>query len=75
MKVGDLLVPKVQTGGQLHIPFWSDTVALVVAKDYCVDCDFGEQTPVEERLRWVILSSGELLFMTPFLVEQCYDCG
>tara|TARA_B100001287_G_C22299692_1_gene352223 strand:- start:65 stop:292 length:228 start_codon:yes stop_codon:yes gene_type:complete len=75
MKIGDLLYPRTQTGAQLHIPFWGSSVAIVVDTDYCVDCDFDEQTPVEERLRWVILTGGELLFMTPYLLEQCYECG
>ena len=73
MQIGDLLYPKTQTGAQLHRPFWGSSIALVVAKDYCIDCDYDEQTPVEERLRWVILEGGELLFMTPFLIEQCYE--
>ena len=74
MQIGDLLYPRKQTGGQLHIPFWGSSVAIIVDTDYCLDCDYDEQTPLEERLRWVILEGGELLFMTPFLLEQCYEC-
>ena len=74
MQVGDLLYPKTSTGAQIHLPFWGTNVALVVDMDYCIDCDYDELTPVEERLRWVVLEGGELLFMTPFLIEQCYEC-
>ena len=73
MQVGDLLYPRTSTGVQLHIPFWGTSIALIVDKDYCLDCDYDEQTPTEERLRWVVLNEGELLFMTPFLIEQCYE--
>ena len=74
MQIGDLLYPRTKTGAQLHIPFWGSSVAIIVDTDYCLDCDYDEQTPLEERLRWVILEGGELLFMTPYLIEQCYEC-
>ena len=73
MKIGDLLYPKKQGRGQLHIPFWGNSVALVVGIDWCLDCDYDEQTPMEKRQRWIILENGELLFMTPFLLDQCYE--
>ena len=75
MQIGDLLLPKPphRLSGQLHLPFWGNSAALIVGEDWCEDCDFGEQTPLEERQRWIILESGELLFMTPFLVEQLYE--
>jgi len=73
MQIGDLLYPRTQTGAQLHIPFWGSSCAIVVGLDYCLDCDYEEQTPLEERLRWIILEGGELLYMTPFLLEQCYE--
>jgi hypothetical protein len=74
MQIGDLLYPRNQEGNQLRIPFWGSSIAIVIDKDYCTDCDFDEQTPTEERLRWVILEGGELLFMTPYLIDQCYEC-
>ena len=74
MQIGDLLYPRINTGAQLHIPFWGSSIAIIVDTDYCLDCDYDEQTTVEERLRWVILEGGELLFMTPYLVDQCYEC-
>jgi len=74
MKVGDLLYPRTSTGGQIHLPFWGASCAIIVGIDWCTDCDYGEQTPLEERQRWIILEDGELLFMTPFLVDQCYEC-
>ena len=74
MQIGDLLYPKKISAGQLRLPFWGKSVALVVDMDYCIDCDYDEQTPVEERLRWVIFDNGEILFMTPYLVDQCYEC-
>ena len=73
MQIGDLLYSRTQTGAQLHIPFWGSSCAIVVGLDYCLDCDFDEQTPLEKRLRWIILEAGELLYMTPFLIEQCYE--
>jgi len=73
MQVGDLLYPKRSTGAQLHLPLWGTSIAIVVGTDYCLDCDYDEQTPLEERLRWVILNDGELLYMTPYLVSMCYE--
>ena len=73
MRIGDLLYPRTSSGTQLHLPFWGEHVALVVGIDYCLDCDYSEQTPTEERQRWIILEAGELLYMTPFLLEQCYE--
>lgn len=74
MQIGDLLLPKEEKSGQLHLPFWGSSAAIVVGLDYCLDCDFDEQTPLEKRLRWIILESGELLFMTPLLIDQLYEC-
>ena len=74
MKKGDLLYPKAKpTCVQLHSPFWGNSVALVVGFDLYADCDFDEQTPLQERERWIILESGELLFMTTYLVEKLYE--
>ena len=74
MQIGTLLLPRNAPTGQLHLPFWGTSAAIVVGMDYCLDCDFEEQTPIEKRLRWVVLESGELLFMTPFLIDQLYEC-
>ena len=75
MRIGALLLPKKSQGAQLTLPFWDQTAALVVGMAYCLDCDYEEQTPLEQRQRWIVYVSGELLYMTPFLLEMAYECG
>lgn len=74
MKEGDLLYPRTESlCTQLYLPFWGNSIALVVGLDFYADCDFDEQTPLEERERWIILERGELFYMTTFLVEKLYE--
>lgn len=75
MKIGTLLYPRENQDedGQLHLPFWGASIALIVGMDYCIDCDYEEPASMEERRRWIVLEQGELLFMTPFLVNRLYE--
>ncbi len=74
LKVGELLFPKKDTEVQLTLPLWPSCVAIIVAMDYCLDCDFDEQTPLEQRQRYVIYSNGELMYLTPYLLQLTYEC-
>ena len=69
-----MIFPKSAIDNQLILPLWSTSAAIIVAMDYCLDCDYDEQTPMEQRQRWVVYADGELMFLTPYLLELTYEC-
>ena len=74
MQIGTLIFPKKETKGQLTLPLWPLSAGLIVGMDYCLDCDWNEQTPLEERQRFIVYVGGELLYLTPYLLELSYEC-
>ncbi len=74
MQIGTLIFPKKETKGQLTLPLWPSSAGLIVGMDYCLDCDWNEQTPLEERQRFIVYVGGELLYLTPYLLELSYEC-
>lgn len=74
MQIGTLVFPKKEKAGQLALPFWDFCPGLIVGLDYCLDCDHDEQTPLEERQRFVVYTGGEILYLTPYLLELAYEC-
>jgi hypothetical protein len=74
MKIGELIYPKKDTGIQLTLPFFPAGIGIIVGIDYCLDCDLDEQTPSEQRQRWIVYTDGELMYLTPYLLRLTYEC-
>ena len=76
MKVGDMIYPKAKhhRSGQLHIPFWGNDPALIIALVHYESTDEDDcQSEGLDDMRYVILEGGELFYMTIFLLEQLYE--
>ena len=77
MKVGDMIFPKKKhhRSGQLHIPFWGNSPALIIDLVHYESTDEADcQSDGLDDMRYVILEGGELFYMTIFLLEQLYEC-
>jgi hypothetical protein len=77
MKVGDMIYPKPKhhRSGQLHLPFWGSAPALIIDIVHYISTDEDDcQSEGMEDMRWLILEEGELLYMTPFMLERLYEC-
>ncbi len=74
MKVGQLIFPRRDEGIQLTLPLWPSGVGIIVGIDYCLDCDFDEQVPLEQRQRWIVYADGDLMYLTPYLLKLTYEC-
>ena len=74
MQIGALVFPKKESKGQLTLPLWPVEAGLIVGMDYCLDCDYDEQTPLEQRQRYIVYAGGEIMYLTPYLLELTYEC-
>lgn len=77
MKVGDMIYPKdpEKQTGQIPLPFWNSRPALIVAfVDYISEDTKDCQSDTIEDKRYLILEEGNLLYMTPFMLELFYEC-
>jgi hypothetical protein len=74
MQIGTLIFPRKENKGQLTLPLWPMHAGLIVGLDYCLDCDYDEQTPMEQRQRFIVYAGGELMYLTPYLLELAYEC-
>ena len=77
MKIGDMIYPKKKhhRSGQLHLPFWDTSPALIIDLVHYTDYDSSDcQSDEQDDIRWLVLQQGQLLYLTTFLLEQLYEC-
>lgn len=76
MKAGDILYPVSSSHeklGQLTLPFWADTPALLIRRELYESKDPNDCQSELEDWRWVVLADGHIQWWTETMLNNFYE--